>query len=115
MLIRSISVRSIIPIKNIPFAMPLLRAEETQGHPVKPLPLISQEMCFTETLSPQLTKKKLRGPSPRANYNDRATAACWLVSANFCGERVSCGLDRNEEKYAWGNLVSMFKGRATFI
>jgi hypothetical protein len=28
-------------------------------------------------------KTKLRGLSPRANYTDRATAACREVSANF--------------------------------
>jgi hypothetical protein len=31
------------------------------------------------------TLKKLRGFGPRANYTDRATAACWRNSANFCG------------------------------
>jgi hypothetical protein len=30
-------------------------------------------------------KLKLRGFGPRANYADRATAACWQSSANFCG------------------------------
>jgi hypothetical protein len=29
-------------------------------------------------------KKKLRGLGPRANYADRATAASWRSSANFC-------------------------------
>jgi hypothetical protein len=29
--------------------------------------------------------KKLSGFGPRANYADRATAACWQSSANFCG------------------------------
>jgi hypothetical protein len=29
------------------------------------------------------TKTKLRGFGPRANYTDRATAACWQSSANF--------------------------------
>jgi hypothetical protein len=29
--------------------------------------------------------KKLRGFGPLANYADRATAACWRSSANFCG------------------------------
>jgi hypothetical protein len=28
---------------------------------------------------------KLRGFGPRANYTDRATAAYWRISANFCG------------------------------
>jgi hypothetical protein len=28
---------------------------------------------------------KLRGFGPLANYADRATAACWRSSANFCG------------------------------
>jgi hypothetical protein len=31
------------------------------------------------------TKTKLRGFGPRENYADRATAACWRSSANFCG------------------------------
>jgi hypothetical protein len=31
------------------------------------------------------TKTKLRGFGLRANYADRATAACWRSSANFCG------------------------------
>jgi hypothetical protein len=31
------------------------------------------------------SKKKFRGFCPQANYVDRATAACWLSSANFCG------------------------------
>jgi hypothetical protein len=31
------------------------------------------------------TKKKLHGLSPRANYTDRATAACRRSDANFCG------------------------------
>jgi hypothetical protein len=31
------------------------------------------------------TKKNLRGFGPLANYADRATAACWRSSANFCG------------------------------
>jgi hypothetical protein len=30
-------------------------------------------------------KTKLRGFGPRANNTDRATAACWRISANFCG------------------------------
>jgi hypothetical protein len=30
-------------------------------------------------------KTKLRGFGPLANYADRATAACWRCSANFCG------------------------------
>jgi hypothetical protein len=30
-------------------------------------------------------KTTLRGFSPRANYADRATAACWQNIANFCG------------------------------
>jgi hypothetical protein len=29
-------------------------------------------------------KNKLRGFGPRANYTDRAIAACWPSSANFC-------------------------------
>jgi hypothetical protein len=29
--------------------------------------------------------KKLRGFGTLANYADRATAACWPSSANFCG------------------------------
>jgi hypothetical protein len=33
---------------------------------------------------PLYLKTKLRGLSPRANYTDRATTACWRVSANFC-------------------------------
>jgi hypothetical protein len=31
-----------------------------------------------------LKKTKLRGFSLRENYTDRATAACWRSSANFC-------------------------------
>jgi hypothetical protein len=31
------------------------------------------------------TKKKLRGFGPLSNYADRATAASWRSSANFCG------------------------------
>jgi hypothetical protein len=31
------------------------------------------------------TDKKLRDFGPLANYADRATAACWRSSANFCG------------------------------
>jgi hypothetical protein len=30
-------------------------------------------------------RKKLRGFGPLANYADRATAASWRSSANFCG------------------------------
>jgi hypothetical protein len=30
-------------------------------------------------------KKKLRGFGPLANYSDRATAASWRSSTNFCG------------------------------
>jgi hypothetical protein len=30
-------------------------------------------------------KKKLRGFGPLANYADRATAASWRSSTNFCG------------------------------
>jgi hypothetical protein len=30
-------------------------------------------------------KKTLRGFGPLANYADRATAASWRSSANFCG------------------------------
>jgi hypothetical protein len=30
-------------------------------------------------------KTKLRGFGPRAKYTDRATAAYWRSSANFCG------------------------------
>jgi hypothetical protein len=30
-------------------------------------------------------KKKIRGFGPLANYADRATAACWRSSVNFCG------------------------------
>jgi hypothetical protein len=30
-------------------------------------------------------RTKLRGFGPRANYTDRATAACWQSTANFCG------------------------------
>jgi hypothetical protein len=35
--------------------------------------------------------KKLRGLSPRANYSDRATAACREINANFCKSRVLRG------------------------
>jgi hypothetical protein len=38
------------------------------------------EQCFNTHL-----KNKLRGFGPLANYADRATAACWRSSANFCG------------------------------
>jgi hypothetical protein len=31
------------------------------------------------------TIKNLRDFSPLANYANRATAACWRSSANFCG------------------------------
>jgi hypothetical protein len=34
-------------------------------------------------------KTKLLGFGRRANYTDRATAACWRNNANFCGQRVS--------------------------
>jgi hypothetical protein len=30
-------------------------------------------------------ERKLRGFGPRANYTDRATAAFWRSSTNFCG------------------------------
>jgi hypothetical protein len=41
---------------------------------------------FTMLLVKLNTKKKnLRGFGPLANYADRATAACWRSSANFCG------------------------------
>jgi hypothetical protein len=37
-------------------------------------------------LSPGYTrKKKLRGFGPLAKYADRATAASWRSSTNFCG------------------------------
>jgi hypothetical protein len=32
-----------------------------------------------------ILKKKTRGFGPLANYADRATAAWWRGSANFCG------------------------------
>jgi hypothetical protein len=32
-----------------------------------------------------LNLKKTRGFGPRANYADRATAACWESNAYFCG------------------------------
>jgi hypothetical protein len=41
-----------------------------------------QEDCDVYT---GLYKKKLHGLSPRANYTDRATAACRRSDANFCG------------------------------
>jgi hypothetical protein len=37
------------------------------------------------------SNKKLHGLSPRANYTDRATAACRRSVANFCGYRVPRG------------------------
>jgi hypothetical protein len=33
----------------------------------------------------KVDKKTRRGFGPLANYADRATAACWRTSANFCG------------------------------
>jgi hypothetical protein len=36
-------------------------------------------------------KKKLRGFGLLANYPDRATAASWRSSTNFCGQRVLRG------------------------
>jgi hypothetical protein len=33
----------------------------------------------------QKSKKNLRGFGPLANYADRATAASWRSSTNFCG------------------------------
>jgi hypothetical protein len=33
----------------------------------------------------QKKKKKLRGFGPLANHADRATAASWRSSTNFCG------------------------------
>jgi hypothetical protein len=40
---------------------------------------------------PKVKKENLRALSPRANYTDRATAACREASANFCGQKVSRG------------------------
>jgi hypothetical protein len=34
---------------------------------------------------PKKKNRTRRGFGPRANYADRATAACWRSSANFCG------------------------------
>jgi hypothetical protein len=35
--------------------------------------------------------QQLRGFGPLANYADRATAASWQSSTNFCGQRVLRG------------------------
>jgi hypothetical protein len=33
----------------------------------------------------EIRKNELRGFGPLAKYADRATAACWRISAKFCG------------------------------
>jgi hypothetical protein len=45
------------------------------------------EMCFREKLLFVIytKKKKLRGFGPLADHADRATAASWRSSTNFCG------------------------------
>jgi hypothetical protein len=40
---------------------------------------------FYDIIKKKKTKKNLCGSGPLANYADRATAACWRSSANFCG------------------------------
>jgi hypothetical protein len=42
------------------------------------------QLCHADCLGAK-EKKKIRGFGPLANYADRATAACWRSSANFCG------------------------------
>jgi hypothetical protein len=42
-------------------------------------------MSGSETQPAKMTKKELRGFGPLANYADRATAASWRSSTNFCG------------------------------
>jgi hypothetical protein len=44
-----------------------------------------------DSLSSSLSKKELRGLSPRANYTDRVIAVVDEVSANFCGLSVTRG------------------------
>jgi hypothetical protein len=54
--------------------------------------------------------KKLRGFAPLANYADRATAAFWRSSGNFCGYRVLRGQRNGSPR----PLVSVFlTGAAT--
>jgi hypothetical protein len=42
-------------------------------------------VCGHYVLVEESRKKKLRGFGPLANHADRATAASWRSSANFCG------------------------------
>jgi hypothetical protein len=44
-----------------------------------------RRLFFTKYLIRHKKKTKLHGPSRRANYTDRATAACRRSDANFCG------------------------------
>jgi hypothetical protein len=59
----------------------------------------------------ELVKTKLRGFDPRVNSADRATAACWRSSTNFCGYMVS----RGQRNVFPRSLISVFEiGAATF-
>jgi hypothetical protein len=49
-------------------------------------------------------KTKLCGFGPRANYADRATAACWRGGANFCGWWVLRGQRNGLSR----SLISIF-------
>jgi hypothetical protein len=51
-----------------------------------------------------LKKTTLLGFGLRANYADRATAACRQSSANFCGQRVLRG---QHNGFPW-SLISIF-------
>jgi hypothetical protein len=44
-----------------------------------------QENSWFTNRRVRLKKKNLRGFGPLANYADRATAASWRSSTNFCG------------------------------
>jgi hypothetical protein len=49
---------------------------------------ILESMCYFDCIN---IGGKFLGFGPLANYADRATAACWRSSANFCGQRVLRG------------------------
>jgi hypothetical protein len=70
---------------------------------------------FRRKILPQQLKKlktELRGLGPRANYADRATAACWRSSANPRGEWVwrgqRSGLPRSPVSVFWTGAATLF-------
>jgi hypothetical protein len=61
-------------IRAVRFPLPILIPQTSQ-----------HSLVIRHSIVSILTKTKLRGFGPRANYGDRATVACWRSSANCCG------------------------------